>query len=52
MSPNESYIRNLFAVQRLGNGIMGDAGVMIQELFDDLAGQIARIDPTAVKAAS
>jgi SPP1 gp7 family putative phage head morphogenesis protein len=51
-SPTEAYIRNLFAIQRLGNGINADVEAMLQDLFDDLVGQVAKVNPTAVQSAS
>lgn len=37
----------MFTLQRLGTGLSADARARLQELFDDLAAEVARIDPTA-----
>lgn len=50
--PIGGVIRNLFQLQRLGNTIGAEAEQLIRELFDDLAAQIARIDPTSPSAAA
>lgn len=48
--PTGSVVRNLFAIQRLANGVNRDAVDLIEELFDDIIAQLSRIDPTAPKA--
>jgi|GEM_PF-3452280 len=45
--PIGGVIRNLLALQRLGTGISREVQPLIAELFDDLAAQIAKLDPTA-----
>ncbi len=45
--PIGGMIQNLINLQRLGNAMSADADALVRELFDDLAAQIARIDPTA-----
>ena len=49
--PIGDAVRNLFALQRIGNGLSADAQKLIRALFDDLAAQLARIDPAAPNAA-
>lgn len=48
--PEPEVIRNLFRLQRLANGISVDARRIIEALFDDIAAQLARIDPTSPQA--
>ena len=50
--PIGEAIRNLFALQRLGNGLSRDSGNLIRALFNDIVSQLARIDPTAPRAAA
>lgn len=45
-----NLLANLVRIQRLGNGLSRDAERLIQDLFDELAAQIARIDPTGPQA--
>jgi len=46
-NPIGEIIRNLILLQRLGNGVSSDVSGLIDELFDDIVAQLARIDPTA-----
>lgn len=46
--PTGSVVRNLFLLQRLGNGLGRDARELLRGLFDDIAAEMARIDPTGV----
>ncbi|HSV93707.1 MAG TPA: hypothetical protein VLH81_11550, partial [Desulfobacterales bacterium] len=45
--PIGGVIENLLTLQRLGNAASAEAKAVIRSLFDDLAGQIAKLDPTA-----
>lgn len=46
--PIGAVVRNLFDMQRMGTSIARlDADPFIRDLFDDIAAQIARIDPTS-----
>lgn len=45
--PIGQAIANLLLLKRLENGIAADVDALIRALFDDIAGQIARIDPAA-----
>ena len=48
--PIGAVVRNLFLLQRVGNGMARTVGQFLLELFDDIAAQLARIDPTAPSA--
>lgn len=45
--PIGEIIRNLIMLQRLGNGAAADVSALIEDLFEDIIAQIARVDPTA-----
>lgn len=45
--PIGGAIRNLIDLQRLGNGLSVEVNALIGRLFDDIAAEIARIDPTS-----
>jgi len=45
--PIGGLIQNLVALQRLGNGLNREVQPLLRALFDDLAAQIAKLDPTA-----
>ncbi|HEX7048645.1 MAG TPA: minor capsid protein [Longimicrobiales bacterium] len=45
--PTAAVVRNLILLQRVGNGLARDARALLLALFDDIAAQLARIDPTA-----
>lgn len=45
--PIGGVIANLITLQRLGNMANVEAKVLLGDLFDDLAAQIAKLDPTA-----
>lgn len=44
--PIGGVIRNLLDLQRLGNAVSIETRALIEQLFDDLAGEVAKIDPT------
>lgn len=44
-SPEEVVVRNLFLIQRFGNSINDEVRVQVMELFDQITGLIARVDP-------
>jgi len=44
--PTEMIIRNLLLIERLANGVALDAEVLIRDLFDEIAGELAKLDPT------
>ena len=50
MDPTESVVRNLFLIQRLANTAALGVEVLIRDLFDEIVGNLAKLDPTAVKA--
>lgn len=45
--PTGAVVRNLFLLQRLSNGLGAEAAGIIRELMDEIAAEIARIDPTS-----
>lgn len=45
--PTGSVVRNLFLLQRFGTTLSAEANELLLELFDDLAAEIARLDPTS-----
>ena len=47
--PTEAVIRNLFRLQRLANGLTGDARKIVKALIADTIADLARLDPTAVQ---
>jgi SPP1 gp7 family putative phage head morphogenesis protein len=47
--PREIIVRNLFLIQRLGNGLSDDAQELIRAAFDEIVGEMAKLDPTAVQ---
>jgi SPP1 gp7 family putative phage head morphogenesis protein len=48
--PIEAVIRQTFTLQRLNNAIARDSSGILESLFDDIAAEIARIDPTGPAA--
>lgn len=48
--PIGGAVRNLFDIQRLANGANAEVRSFIRALFDDIAAQLARIDPTGPDA--
>jgi len=44
--PTEGIVRNLFDLRQLENRVAGRAESLLRDLFDDIAAQITRIDPT------
>lgn len=48
--PIEAVIRQTFTLQRLNNAIARDSSGILRSLFDDIAAEIARIDPTGPAA--
>lgn len=45
--PTGAVVRNLFQLQRLSNGLGKEASAIVRELIDEIAAEIARIDPTS-----
>lgn len=45
--PIGGIIRNLFTLRRLENGVAAEVDALLRSLFDDISGQIAKLDPTA-----
>lgn len=43
--PTGAVIRNLFALQGVGNAIASDVDDLLRQLFDDIAAEISRADP-------
>lgn len=44
--PTEVVVRNLFLIQRFGNSLNDAVRAQVSALFDEMAGLIAKIDPT------
>jgi len=49
-SPIGSAVRNLFFLQHAGNAIAAEAEDLLSDLFDDIAAQIARLDPASIES--
>ena len=47
--PVGGVLRNLLDLQRLGNGVSLEVRAIIEALFDEIAGEVARIDPTGTE---
>lgn len=48
--PIERAIRNQFDLQQLGNGLGEDTRARMERLFNQIAGAIARVDPTSARS--
>lgn len=48
--PTGSVVRNALLLQRVGNGVRSEINALLQELFDELAAELVRIDPTGPSA--
>lgn len=44
--PTRRVVENLFALQRLGNSLSRKGRRLIREMFDEIVGELAKIDPT------
>jgi SPP1 gp7 family putative phage head morphogenesis protein len=47
--PVGGVLRNLLDIQRLGNGVSIEVRSLVEQLFDELAGEIARVDPSGTE---
>lgn len=50
--PTENVVRNLFALRQLENELAIEADRLLRDLFDDIAAQLGRIDPTGPSSSS
>lgn len=50
--PIEMVVRNMFALEGLGNSVTEDVLELLEEFFDEIAADLIKFDPTAVTAAS
>lgn len=47
--PREVLVRNLILLQRISNTLGDEAQALLRSLFDEIAGEIAKLDPTGVQ---
>lgn len=46
--PREVLVRQLFTLERLANGLVHDSNRVLRAAFEEIVGELAKIDPTAV----